>query len=276
MKNKKREYTGAPLPFMGQKRNFLKDFKMALKEFPNDYTFIDLFGGSGLLSHTIKSVYPDSKVIYNDFDDYSIRIKNIPKTNRLLSELRVLLQDVSKDAKIPKTFNEKIRSILKKHYDLGYLDFITVSSSLRFGMNYSNSIEELLKGTYYNCVRKNDYLIPEHYLKGIEVVKEDYKILFERYRNDENVIFVVDPPYLQTTSYTYKNYWNLTDYLDVMNVIKDHRYFFFTSNKSSLIELFQWVEDHTAKSNPFKGATMVSQKRSITYQSTYTDIMIYK
>ena len=52
-------YNQAPLPFQGQKRRFVKPFKEALKSFPNDAVYIDLFGGSGLLSHTVKSVYPN-------------------------------------------------------------------------------------------------------------------------------------------------------------------------------------------------------------------------
>lgn len=62
----KYNYVQAPLPFQGQKRRFLKPFKEALNEFPADAVYIDLFGGSGLLSHTVKDYYPDAKVIYND------------------------------------------------------------------------------------------------------------------------------------------------------------------------------------------------------------------
>ena len=49
-----RNYTQAPLPFQGQKRKFLKDFKSALTEFSPTATYVDLFGGSGFLSHTVK------------------------------------------------------------------------------------------------------------------------------------------------------------------------------------------------------------------------------
>ena len=83
-------YVQAPLPFQGQKRRFLKPFKEALKEFPADATYVDLFGGSGLLSHTVKQYFPDAKVIYNDFDNYSHRLENVDKTNELLSDIRVI------------------------------------------------------------------------------------------------------------------------------------------------------------------------------------------
>lgn len=275
MENKK-EYTSAPLPFMGQKRNFLKDFKIALKQYPENAVYVDLFGGSGILAHTIKSIYPKSTVIYNDFDDYRKRLESIPKTNLILKEIREIVKDYPKDKKIAEHLKQQILKIVKKYHEKGYIDFITISSSLRFGMNYDTSMEELQKGTYYNCVRKNSYNVPEGYLKGLEVVKMDYRQLFDIYKENHNVVFIVDPPYLQTVSFTYKNYWNLTDYLDVLDVIKSNRYFFFTSNKSSLLELFQWFEDRTNHENPFNGATQVLQNKTINYQSTYTDIMLFK
>ena len=64
MKQKTKNFTQAPLPFMGQKRRFLKQVKEVLSRCPNDATYVDLFGGSGLLSHTIKQYYHEAKVVY--------------------------------------------------------------------------------------------------------------------------------------------------------------------------------------------------------------------
>lgn len=50
----KKQYLSAPLPFMGQKRMFARDFKKVLATYPDDITIVDLFGGSGLLSHISK------------------------------------------------------------------------------------------------------------------------------------------------------------------------------------------------------------------------------
>ena len=74
-----KQYTQAPLPFQGQKRRFLRQFKEALDQFSSTATYVDLFGGSGLLSHTVKQYYPKSNVVYNDFDNYSERIKMLIK-----------------------------------------------------------------------------------------------------------------------------------------------------------------------------------------------------
>ena len=44
-------YLSAPLPFVGQKRMFAREFIKVLGQFPDSTVFVDLFGGSGLLSH---------------------------------------------------------------------------------------------------------------------------------------------------------------------------------------------------------------------------------
>lgn len=63
-------YKSAPLPFVGQKRNFVREFTKALERMPDAPVYVDLFGGSGLLSHVTKCCKPDAKVVYNDFDNF--------------------------------------------------------------------------------------------------------------------------------------------------------------------------------------------------------------
>lgn len=66
----------APLPFVGQKRMFAREFTKVLQQFPDDTIFVDLFGGSGLLSHIAKRKKPNARVIYNDSTttDVALRI----------------------------------------------------------------------------------------------------------------------------------------------------------------------------------------------------------
>ena len=92
------------------------------------------------------------------------------------------------------------------------------------------------KQTLYNCVRHSNYDV-SGYLDGLMIVNYDYKELFNKYKHLDNVVFLVDPPYLSTEVGTYKNYWRLSDYLDVLNVLKNNSYVYFTSDKSSIVEL---------------------------------------
>ncbi|WP_271407277.1 DNA adenine methylase [Tenacibaculum soleae] len=270
-----KNYTSAPLPFQGQKRNFVKQFKEALKEYPKNAVYVDLFGGSGLLSHVAKSHNPEATVVYNDYDDFKKRLNAISETNRLISELRVLFKSLNKNEKLPPLLKNKALKVVKKYANKGFVDYVTLSANVLFSMNYVTSFNELEKQTFYNKVRKSNYK-SDNYLNGVEFVRNDYKELFNKYKDDKNVVFLVDPPYLSTDCKTYKNYWKLTDYLDVLKVLYHHNYFYFTSNKSSIVELCKWIEDNTGGVNPFKDSKIVYHYNSTTHNSGYNDIMLHK
>jgi hypothetical protein len=63
-------------------------------------TVVDLFGGSGLLSHVSKRACPELRVIYNDLDNYHLRVQNVRATNALLASIRAVLKDYPDDRKI--------------------------------------------------------------------------------------------------------------------------------------------------------------------------------
>jgi len=128
----------------------------------------------------------------------------------------------------------------------------------------------------YNCVRKSDYEPADDYLKGVDVVKMDYRDLFNRWKHIDGVVFLVDPPYLSTDVSTYSNYWKLANYLDVLSVLKQNSYFYFTSNKSNIIELTDWIELNLGAENPFHGAIKKEMNARMNHNAGYTDIMLWK
>lgn len=277
MKTQKREFKNAPLPFMGQKRRFLKKVKEVISDHPENSVYVDLFGGSGLLSHTIKSSFPKARVIYNDFDNYRFRLANIDKTNVLLDDLREIVAELPKAKKIAGDQRKMILARIKnEELKSGYVDYITVSSSILFSMTYITSFVELEKETLYNNIRGAQY-DATGYLEGVEIESLDYKLLFEKYKSVENVVFLVDPPYLSTETGTYKSsYWKLRDYLDVLNVLDGTNYLYFTSNKSNIDELCEWIETRTLTGNPFHGSTTTTMDVQMNYNAKYTDMMLFK
>lgn len=71
-------------------------------------------------------------------------------------------------------------------------------------------------------------------------------------------------------------YWRLSDYLDVLNVLRGKPFVYFTSNKSSIIELCKWLGENKTLGNPFKGCGKVEFNAHMNYAAKYTDIMLYK
>ena len=273
-----RMYKSAPLPFVGQKRMFVKAFIKILGQFPADTVFVDLFGGSGLLSHVTKRTKPESTVVYNDFDNYRCRLQHIPQTNRLIADLRDIVADsVPRNKPITGELRERIFArIEQEERAVGYVDFITLSSSIMFSMKYRLSVPEMRKEVLYNSIRKNDYPLCSDYLDGLEITSCDYKELFNRYKDTPGVVFLVDPPYLSTDVGTYNMYWKMADYLDVLNVLAGHSLVYFTSNKSSILELCEWLGHNRSLGNPFENAVKVEFNAHMNYNASYTDMMLFK
>lgn len=266
----------APLPFMGQKRMFAREYIKVLEGFKDARVFVDLFGGSGLLSHITKCKRPDATVVYNDFDGYRERLANIPRTNLLLADLRGIAKDVPRGKAIKGEARERILERLEREErEWGYVDYITLSSSLMFSMKYKTNLEGMRKETLYNTIRMTDYPLCADYLDGLAVVSCDYRELYERYKDVPGVVFLADPPYLSTEVGTYKMYWRLADYLDVLNVLRDKPFVYFTSNKSQIVELCEWLGKNRTLGNPFEGCGKSEFNAHMNYNAGYTDMMLY-
>lgn len=270
-----KNYSQAPLPFQGQKRKFIKQFKEKLNECPDNATYVDLFGGSGLLSRTVKDKYPTATVVYNDYDHYRQRINAIDATNALLADIRTIVADFPKDKRLPEECKLKVLAFVKRAETAGFVDYITLSANLLFSMKYVTNFAALQKETFYNVIRQSPY-DATGYLDGLEIVSEDYKELQEKYVGKPNVIYLVDPPYLSTDVSTYRNYWNLGNYLDVLKVLQNSSYFYFTSNKSHIVELCSWMSTASNYQNPFANAVTTTTHQQMNYNSSYTDIMLFQ
>ena len=277
MNEKEKRHVLAPLPFQGQKRKYVKEFTNIIKML-QPATVVDLFGGSGLLSHLAKRANPKSRVIYNDYDNYCERLAHVEQTNNLTRYFRELLHGIPEDTKITGTLKEAILQRLREENAKGYVDWQTVSASLLFSMNYAFNYEEFAKATLYNKVRMTDYNT-DGYLDGLEVVSVDYSELCKQYRDEPCTLFIADPPYLSTDVKTYNKveYWSMENYLDVLTALNGLNYIYFTSNKSQIVELCQWIDDNAGKVvNIFKGASIKTIKSPTSGKNSYTDIMLYK
>lgn len=269
---KTKNYTSAPLPFQGQKRRFVKHFIKVISENPGR-VYVDLFVGSGLLSHVAKTMHPEARAIYNDYDNFSQRLATIPNTNVLLADLRQINQGIGADAKLTSVQSDHVLNRIRLEH--GFVDFVTLSSSLLFSMNYVKSFEELKKATLYNKIKASNYNA-DGYLDGVEIMRADYREVFNKYKDEKGVVFLIDPPYLSTDCSSYENYWKLKDYLDVMLCLYNNSYIYFTSNKSNIIELCEWIETNTGGKNPFNGAVTQTMDATPSYNTNYTDMMLYK
>ena len=270
-------YIMAPLPFQGQKRFFAKEYANTLRQMAktnNITTIVDLFGGSGLLSRIAKDTLPDCEVVYNDYDDFHKRIVAIPQTNKILADIRFMLSGVPKLQRLDNYMAQRVFEYLG-NLDAP-IDYRTLSTSLLFSGQSASNLNEFRANTMYNKVKASNYNA-DNYLDGLSIIKCDYLELLNKYKDDPTVLFVIDPPYLSTDTKTYNSdkYWHLRDYLGVLKSLKGINFIYFTSSKSQLIELAEWLGDNYS-ANPFAGAEKITRHNTVNSKSSYEDIMLYR
>lgn len=270
-----KKYFQAPLPFQGQKRRWIKQLQEVAAKVPQGTIFVDVFGGSGIVSHTLKQARPDCRVVWNDYDNYSERLNNVAQTNAILLELRNVTKDCPKKLKIDEPWRSKVLDLLGRWDKRGYVDWLTISKSVMFTMHFMQSFEGIKGDTLYNNVVLGDYEV-DGYLEGVETVRMDWRELVSLYRGRKDVVLVLDPPYMLTDMSGYKNdtYWGIEERLDVAMECEDMKFVYFTSERSGVERVLRWVGRFDGVSSPFTNA----ERRVVEARGkvlNYDDIMYY-
>lgn len=233
------KFNRAPLPFQGQKRNFIKQFNELIKDEFMSYRngiFIDAFGGSGLLSHNIKQIYPNARVIYNDFDGYCERLAHIEETNEILRAINPHYEKYKKAEPIDADDKSAITQILDGFKNKGfYIDWLTFSSILFYGGSYAHNEAEFKKEKRFFSGGNGS--VPQYstkgYLEGVEIACKDAMELIKEF-DGQDVVLVLDPPYLQTDKAGYKCFWGLRDFLRLIRLVREP-FIFFSSENSDIL-----------------------------------------
>lgn len=270
----------APLPFVGQKRMFLKQFTQILNQHitgdGEGWTIVDVFGGSGLLAYTAKQIKPNAQVIYNDFDNYTERLQHISDINRLRQQLAAVLVDSPKGKRLTKSKKLQVIDIIKAFN--GYKDPHILCSWLLFSGQQIRTLNELYTKDLWNCIRQTDYPSANGYLDGLKITHESFHKLLPQFSGKKKVLLILDPPYLCTRQDSYKQatYFDLIDFLRLINLTKPP-YVFFSSTKSEFIRFIEYmIEDRKDNWQAFDGAKRITVNASASYSGKYEDNLVYK
>lgn len=272
------KFNRAPLPFQGQKRNFIKQFNELIKDEFMGYrngVFIDAFGGSGLLSHNIKQIYPNARVIYNDYDGYCERLAHIEETNEILRAITPIYEKYGKDRSISPEDKASITQILDDFKNKGfYIDWLTFSSILFYGGSYAHNEAEFKKEK--RLFSGPNGSVPQYsakgYLESVEIVRKDAMELIKEF-DGQDVVLVLDPPYLQTDKTGYKCFWGLRDFLRLIRLVREPFIFFSSENSDILPYIDDRIENDGCE--VFKGYKIKQASLSNGAKSK-PDYMIYK
>ena len=275
--------TKPPLSFIGNKHVFRQEYIDILKEkYDETYTFVDLFGGSGILSYYTKKTFPNATVIYNDYDNYMKRLENAEHTFEILEEIRAYVDKY----KIPKLKTMSARkqgciSILEKHLkEDEYVDLLTISAYILYSGFAFQKLEDFKKQTLYNRMPKQFKqldVIPEYVdvLNSCVITSVDYKVLYEKYKNVDKVCFIIDPPYLSTNVQMYTGEWSQKEYFDVIFLLEEPHYFYFTNDKSGILSFIEFLDEHFG-TQYLKDTKIVSKHKNQNQFLNYDDLMVFR
>lgn len=274
-------YSKAPLPFVGQKKNFLREFRAVLVDHIPDegegWTIVDVFGGSGLLAHNAKRLLPRARVIFNDYDGYADRIANIPDTNALRAEFARLTKGHPKHTRLPKDTEAALRKTVENWQ--GFLDLLCVCSWL-FAHNRDSRLDkaELLRITWtYVGVRLTDY-DATGYLDGLEIIRADFREVMREHSGKDKTLLVLDPHYLRTNqgSYAAEKYFGMVDSMTVVELLKPP-FILFGSTRSEITEYLDWLKEYEPhKFQKVEGFRLIAKPMHGGVGSSYEDNLIYK
>ncbi len=270
----------APLPFIGQKRNFINHFiKVLNKQIKREgegWTIIDAFGGSGLLSHVSKAVKPNARVVYNDFDGYHKRLHHIPETNRLRRQLAAILADLPRSKRLEENSKQAVIECIAGFN--GFVDIKTVAAWILFSGNFANTVDDLRKQTLYNRIRLSDLPQAGSYLDGLDIIRADFEELLKQYCESPNCLLVLDPPYVCTQQgmYANKTYFGMVEFLRLMRLVRPP-FVFFSSTRSELVSYLNFVIHHKIEGyKRFEGYKRIVVDTSVNHNTKYEDNLIYK
>ena len=280
------QYIKPIIPFVGNKSLYYKYINEILDNLINhdDYIFIDCFGGSGVLSLMCRDFYINKHktiptIIYNDFDNYCSRIEYIPRLNKLMNEFNNIIQDkYNKKSRINEDDKKRIDSLITNDDNA-----ITLSNYLLYMFHKADTIDELKNSPcYYNRLIKRNlpYTPTYEYFHNITIEHLDYKELINKYEEiakeyNKTLILILDPPYISTDSSRYKSslYNNITQLTDILQLLLNHHYIYFESEKSNVIDIIEFMNKLT-KYPIYEYNSMITQRRNTQSGGTY-DYIVY-
>ena len=276
----KQTYHKAPLPFVGQKRNFLKHFiPMLQQNIPDDgadWTIVDVFGGSGLLAHTAKRTLPKARVIYNDFDGYAERLHHIADTERLRQKCIAIIGTARKERRLDPAMQSQLIAAIET-FD-GFVDVQTLASWFLFSGKQAKDWADLKSKIWWNRIAQSPYAEAADYLNGLEIRQQYFTELLPEFAGQTNTLLLLDPPYVSTAQGAYANeqYFGMVQFLKLADNIKPP-FVFFSSTKSELPAYVDYVCcEKVGNWQAWKDCQKAVVNARLNHQAGYEDNMLWR
>ena len=243
-------FNSPPLNFLGNKARWRREFKEVIKTYIQSgiKIFVDVFGGSGYCSYMVKQCInelglniEDFTIIYNDFDNYSERLRDYEYNLNIKREIYDIVKNsnTSENERLPDDVKEQICEVLIKYNNIKPVDIKFISMLFIHQMAGYEGFDKIIKyKSFYNrithgSIKKIDNL--DEYLEHLDIIRMDCMEVLEKYNDVENTCYILDPPYINDFRKTYTGYDVRKLFEILYKVLFDFKYFIYFSSDKSFI-----------------------------------------
>lgn len=285
------------IPFIGSKWKYRKVITEKVlnnvkKEALNDkYLIIDLFGGSGSLTIIFKQLFNKSVFVLNDYDEILTDKQGHNKIddtinlyNEIINKIRLQLKEHKTKEKFNDSLSAKIWEILED-YKIKIENNIQLKRLLSSKFSFNSRMLNFERhNDLYNRITNKNMDLYFHNFKDVEILHCDFEDVIKQIpdlkikyniKEDENIILLLDPPYLNfdmRTSYKI-NHWTFIKYLNIIKLfMTNYNIIMFEDSKCSVDDLIKFVND--LKETNIKIVKEIISKEQRT--NKVKDIMILK
>lgn len=176
------------MSYAGNKRNEIKNIYSYLN-FENIDTIVEPYAGTSVISFYISSLHPNIKIILND-------------NNKYLKEIYDIIQDDEKIEQFEKEVNEKKDKIKNKEDYLKAINEKDIFGWFIGDKYYAIHARQCPIGYRDESRMKKpfklrDYKIFNFYRNpNVSFICDDGINVYEQYKNNDNVMMIMDPPYI--------------------------------------------------------------------------------
>lgn len=238
-----------------------------------DFTFVDVFVGGGSISLGVVNNFPNAKIVVNDIDEYIYAFWKVMCTQESLQELLSYISqyknptiknfnalreeskhgnlDIAEKAFLSIFFNRTTFSGIFKSGPIGGFD---QSGDYKIGCRYNASKMASMVGLISDKLSS---------MKA-ECFCEDYLTIINRYKNNENIILYLDPPYMKQGKQLYNYYMRPQEYITMAETLKICRARWLVShdNYPDFVKLFKdWADIKTIDGVPYTINSIKGKRR---------------
>jgi len=199
------------MAYAGNKRNEIKNLYPYLN-FENINTIIEPYAGTSVISYYISSLHPHLKIILNDNNKYLKEIYDIIQDDEKVEEFEKEINDIKETIKTKADYMNVINQ--KNIYGWFIGDKYYAIHSRQCPIGYRD--ESMLKKPF----KLRDYKIFDFYKNpNVSFTSEDGINIYEKYKNNEKCMIIMDPPYISACNCFYiDESMNIYEHLNDNNI----------------------------------------------------------